>query len=340
MAYTTINKSTEYFNTKLYTGTGSSNAQTGVGFQPDLLWIKKRNGAVNHLLHDAIRGVTKLLVPNTTGAEDTNTNILTSFDSDGFTVGTNSASNNNGDTFASWNWKANGQGSANTDGSVSSTVSANATAGFSIVQYNTNSSGTQTIGHGLGSAPTFIITKPALYSESWYVYSGALGVGSSVKLNTSDSSISSTPYAGTPTNSVFSINNGVIGGYTDVISYCFTDVQGYSKFQKYIGTGSADGAFIYTGFKPAFVIIKRTDYEPFNWFVLDNKRNQANIVDKLLYVNENYAEGTNDFLDFTSNGFKLRTTNSGFNSSGATYIYMAFAEAPLVGTNNVPATAR
>ena len=341
MAYSTIPKGSLYMNTKLYAGNGNARSITGVGFQPDWVWIKNRTIAANHALFDVIRGATKVLNSNATTAEATEAQMLTAFGSDGFSVGTDSTVNDNGSNIVSWNWKANGAGSANTEGSVSATVSANTTAGFSIVQYNTNSSGTQTMGHGLDSAPTFIITKPALYSESWYVYIPT-GVSTSLRLNTDAAAVSSTPYAGTPTDTLFSINNGVIGGYTDVISYCFADVKGYSKFGSYVGNSSTDGPFIYTGFKPAFVILKRTDGGD-SWVMLDNKRNEYNPEDKILLADTSGVETTQTQCDFLSNGFKLRIAGGLANGNGNSHIYMAFAENPFVatsGTNAIPVTAR
>tara|TARA_R110000850_G_scaffold82153_1_gene176405 strand:+ start:168 stop:1190 length:1023 start_codon:yes stop_codon:yes gene_type:complete len=340
MAYTTINKSSDYFNTKLYTGNGSNgHAITGVGFQPDFVWIKDRDTATNHMVTDAVRGATKTLHTQNTDVESTAVNALSSFNTDGFTVNTDTDLNANNKKNVAWNWKANGAGSANTEGSVSATVSANTTAGFSIVQYNTAGSGTQTMGHGLDSAPTFIITKPTQNSESWYVYIPT-GVSSSLRLNTTAAAVSSTPYAGTPTDTLFSINNGVIGGYTGVISYCFTDVKGYSKFGSYTGNGNADGPFVYTGFKPAFVMVKESSSTG-SWCIFDNKRLGYNPNNPRLYPNNTNAEDASETIfDIVSNGFKIRGDQSDTNASGQTYIYAAFAEAPLVGTNNVPCTAR
>ena len=346
MAYTTINKSTDYFNTKLYTGTGSSNAQTGVGFQPDWLWIKKRNGAVNHLLHDAIRGVTKLLVSNSSAPEDTNTNILSSFNSDGFTVGTNSASNGNNDTFVAWNWKANGAGSTNTDGSINSTVSASTTSGFSIVKY-TGTGSDMTVGHGLNAVPKMIIVKALTTgTDPWWVYHASLGNSAKLRLNGTQASQTGSDYIWnqtTPTSSVFSLdgaNNGSNANGNNFIAYCFAEKQGYSKIGSYKGNGDADGPFIYTGFKPAFVMLKITSAVN-DWEIHDNKRGPFNVIDNILQPNTNDGQftGFRD-MDFLSNGFKPRSGSTQNNLSNGSFIYMAFAEAPLVGSNNVPCTAR
>ncbi len=350
MAYTTINKSTDYFNTKLYTGNGSSSyAITGVGHQPDFVWIKKRDGTVNHLLHDSIRGVTKLLVSNTNAAEDTNTNILNSFDSDGFTVGSNSASNDNNGPFASWNWKANGSGSANTDGSISSTVSANTTSGFSIVSYTGNSTSGATVGHGLGVVPKMIIMKnldsTGASAEHWLVYHESVGNTKGLYLNLTNAEDTSAAFFNntSPTSSVFTLGNGDKPNKNGQgqIAYCFADVQGFSKFGSYVGNGSTDGTFVYTGFKPAFVMWKISSSAG-NWQMQDTVREPFNDGTRnALFPDSSEAEAVDTSgCDFLSNGFKLRNAGSGNNSSGSSYIYMAFAEAPIVATNGVTAKAR
>ncbi len=343
MAYTTINKSGDYFNTKLYTGNGSTNAQTGVGFQPDFTWLKARSYSDSHALYDAVRGVLQRLQANSTTAEGTVANSLTSFDSDGFTLGSDGQANSNTDTYASWNWKANGAGSANTDGSISSTVSANTTSGFSIVSY-TGTGSNATVGHGLGVAPSMIIAKQRTGTENWPVYHvGLSDSGKYLELNSTQTATTNTGVWNNtnPTSSVFSIgtNARTNNNTSTYIAYCFAEKKGYSKFGSYTGNGNADGAFIYTGFKPAFVIIKNTGATEF-WSMFDNKRDPYNQMDKKLYPNGSNAESTTSQLDFVSNGFKLRNSESEFNQSGNTMIYMCFAAAPLVGTNNVPANAR
>jgi hypothetical protein len=345
MAYTTINKSTDYFNTKLYTGTGASQSITGVGFQPDWTWIKRRE--VNwHCLVDAVRGATKRMSSNETNAEVTDATAVTSLDSDGFTVGIDSSAytNQSGGTYASWNWLANGAGSANTDGSITSTVSANTTSGFSIVSY-TGTGANATVGHGLGVTPKMIIIKDRSDGYNWIVYNQNIGNTGFLRLDTTnalDTGINMFQNTN-PTSSVFSISShGAVNASGDnIIAYCFADVTGYSKFGSYIGNANADGPFIYTGFKPAFVIAKLTSVAGENWYLWDNKRSTGNVVDKFLYPNLPNAEvDSTNFIDFLSNGFKLRSASDVLNGSGNTHIYMAFAEAPLVGTNNVPANAR
>ena len=352
MAYTTINKPTEHFNTKLYTGDGtSSNAITGVGFAPDFVWSKARNGANAHILVDKVRGATKVLHSSATTAEQTcNANQDTiSLDSDGFTVGTPTqflGTNTNGRTVASWNWKANGAGSANTDGDINSTVSANTTSGFSIVSYTGNGGSTpKTVGHGLGVAPKMIIIKPRNLTYDWMTYNENVGATKGMCLNTTQAPFTSSNFNDTaPTTSVFSVKNNATnetnGNY---IAYCFAEKQGFSKFSSYIGNGNNDGTFVYTGFKPAFVLVKRTDAVA-NWGLIDNTRDPFNVTYHFLEPNVSDAEftpsGPQAAFDFCSQGFKCRSTNGAINASGGTYIYMAFAEAPLVGSNNVPCTAR
>jgi len=347
MAYTTINKSSEHFNTKLYNGTGSSNSITGVGFEPSLTWLKCRSNLESNELYDAVRGVTKSIKSDTTGAESTQSTALTSFDSDGFTLGNDFEVNASGRTFASWNWKANGAGSTNYDGSINSTVSANTTSGFSIVSY-TGTGSASTIGHGLGSVPKMIIVKRRTTSGgSWVVYNANLSTGASSYMylqSTNAEGNNYTPYwnATNPTSSVFSIGtNAEVNNSGDTfIAYCFAEKTGFSKFGSYVGNASTDGSFLYTGFKPAFLIFKRADASD-GWQMMDNKRSTFNVVASRFEADASSAEYTSiDWLDFVSNGIKIRNSSGGINASGGTYIYMAFAEAPLVGTNNVPCTAR
>ena len=345
MAYTTINKSTDYFETKLYTGNGSTNAQTGVGFQPDFTWIKARSNAENHNLFDAVRGATKRIRSNGTEAEDTRTTSLTAFGSDGFTLGSGSQVNTSGWTFASWNWKANGTGSANTVGDLNSTVSVNTTAGFSIVTYSGTGNFGESVGHGLGVAPSMIIARRLNGVEDWGVYHKALGASKYIILNTTGAEQSSTSRWGgvAPTNSVFTVGNHAsvnVGSGTHV-AYCFAEKQGYSKFGSYVGNGNVDGSFIYTGFKPAFVITKAYSGYAGYWTIHDSVRNPSNVSTmNALWSNSADAGAASYGFDLLSNGFKIRTTSATLNQSGAGYIYMAFAEAPLVGTNGVTAKAR
>jgi len=347
MAYTTINKSTEHFNTLIYTGNGSSPRNiTGVGFQPDWLWIKNRSIVQSNFLFDAVRGVSKAIFSDASSAESTQASTQTAFLSDGFTVGNDVASNGNGNGIVSWNWKANGTGSANTAGSINSTVSANTTSGFSIVKY-TGTGSDMTVGHGLNAVPKMIILKAlSTGSDPWWVYHASLGNSAKLRFNETNASATSADYIWnqtTPTSSVFSLdgaNNGSNASGNNFIAYCFAEKTGYSKFDSYIGNGNANGAFIYLGFKPAFVMVKKTSGTG-NWYINDTKRDPYNRATHSLFPNLYAVENaTGWFVDYVSNGFKIRDTGSEVNASGGTYIYMAFAEAPLVGTNNVPCTAR
>jgi len=334
----------DHFNTKLYTGTGSELAVSSVGFQPDWVWLKDRGAVASHILTDAVRTATKVLKSNTTGAESTNAQALKSFDSDGFTLGTTSDINTSSNTYVSWNWKANGSGSSNTDGSITSTVSASTTSGFSIVKW-TGSGGNATIGHGLGVVPKMIIIKSLANTTSWMVYTAMTGNNSEIALNTTASATgSSTAWQDTdPTSSVFYVAGGAGDGVNasgDYVAYCFANIRGFSKFGEYTGNENADGTFVYTGFKPAFVMIKNRGSAGKDWFIHDNKRLGYNDKNYGLFPNLTNAEATDINLDLLSNGFKLRRSTAQLNHNGNFYIFMAFAESPLVGSNNIPATAR
>ena len=350
MAYTTINKGSLYMNTLLYTGTGSggSNRQlTGVGFQPDFTWVKS-NSAQEHVLANSVRGATSNLDSAGTTVEQTTSTRLGAFISDGFQLGSGAVQNRvneNAVSMTSWNWLAdNTSGSSNTDGSITSTVSANTTSGFSIVSW-TGSGANATIGHGLGSVPEMIILKNLDSAENWIV--GGSNITSNwtgyLALNLTDStSTASNIWQNTaPTSSVFSIgDSGKVNGSSNaMLAYCFADVKGFSKMGSYTGNGSADGPFVYLGFKPAFYMYKRTDSAA-NWTIFDNKRNTFNEMGLQLHPNLYNGSSFSSRGDFLSNGFKVRSSAGSTNAAGRTYIYMAFAQNPLVGTNNVPATAR
>jgi hypothetical protein len=338
-----INKPEEYFNTVLYTGNGSTNAITGVNFQPDWTWIKNRSITANHHLFDVARGATKYILTNSSNAEATDAQQLQSFDSDGFTVGTNGNVNGSGNNIVAWNWLAANGTASNTDGSINSTVSASTVSGFSIVSY-TGTGANATVGHGLSSAPKMIIFKNTNSVRDWGVYHGSLSDPDNyLTLNQTYAQTTGFNFSNNtaPTSSVFSVgtltNNN--GSSEEYIAYCFAEKKGFSKFGSYTGNGSTDGTFVYTGFKPAFVIVK--DYSQLaGWEMADNKRTSSggNVIDKELKPNDSGAETTNNYIDFLSNGFKLRNGFGNWNGSGTPYIYMAFAEEPLVGDN--PATAR
>jgi len=345
MAYITFQPS-DYFNTKLFTGNGSTNAITGVGFQPDWVWIKDRASTEHHNFFDAVRGATKRIYSSSTAAQDTAATTLTAFNTDGFTLGSSAAVNASGNNTVSWNWKAGGAGSSNTDGSINSTVSANTTSGFSIVKYG-DSTGTQTVGHGLGSDVKVLIIKNLTSTNNWHVWHAGIPT-SAIHLNESgaktDSWFATYQNSTAPTSSVFTVKSGggddTLGSSKDYIAYCFAEKKGFSKFGSYTGNGSTDGPFIFCGFKPAWVLYKVASGTTNDWTLLDNKRDSFNVAGKRLYPNNTGAESEAARVDFTANGFKLRGDGTDMNGSGNTYIYMAFAEEPLVSSNNVPATAR
>ena len=347
MAYTTINDPSAYFQTTLYTGNGSSgHAITNTGnadLQPDWVWIKSRSNAVNHGAWDSTRGASDRLLPDTTGAAETQSNF-TSFNSDGFTVDTGNIVNTNAYTYVGWQWKAAGGTTAsNGNGSITSTVQANTTAGFSIVKW-TGTGSAATIGHGLGVAPQMIIVKNLDKSAQWGVYHYKVGNTKYLALNDADAAATYSGYWNdtSPTTTVFSVgSDGDVSGGNgeEVISYVFSSIKGYSKFGSYKGNGNADGTFVYTGFKPAFLMIKRTSGTN-HWHMFDNKRDPENVVQKHILADLDNAEASNTWGDLLSTGFKLRTTLVGVNGSGDDYIYMAFAENPFVATNNVAGTAR
>ena len=344
MAYTTINKSTAHFNTLLYTGNSGTQTKTGVGFQPDLTWIKQRTaspGDTNNVLYDAVRGAYWTIQSNTDAGQSADDGLV-GWNSDGFNIGNVNTTNYNNSTYAAWNWKANGSGSSNTAGTINSTVSVNTTAGFSIVRF-TGTGANATVGHGLGSVPKMIILKKTNGGADWIVYHNSMGNTKALKLNTNAALSTDNGYfnATTPTSTLFSLGNDGFsnGSSATIIAYCFADVQGYSKFGSYTGNGNTDGPFVYTGFKPAFVIIKRTAVTG-SWNLLDSKRLGYNPDNNRLFPDTNAADNTGDVLDILSNGFKITNSGSNYNNSGEVKIYMAFAAAPLVGTNNVPANAR
>ena len=353
MSYTTINKSNLHMNTKIFTGTGSSNALTGVGFQPDWVWIKDRQDTHNHNLFDAVRGVTKRIHSDTSDAETTNAESLKSFDSDGFTLGTQTNVNQSGHTNVAWNWKAAGaSGSGTTAGSGTSKAYSyivNTTAGFSITKFVGNGTSGHKIPHSLGATPKmFVVKNRSRGTTDWQVYSPVGDPTDALALNQSDGTGDSESYWSdeAPDATYIVVGGGGAVNYNgdDLVCYAWKEVPGYSKFGSYTGNGSADGTFVYTGFKPAFVIYKGAvgANAADNWEMADNKRSPFNGIENVLYPNLANAEGTGvtTRMDMLSNGFKMRTNGTDYNGNGTTYIYMAFAEAPLVGTNGVTAKAR
>ena len=358
MAYTTIDDPSAHFQTALWTGTGSSQNITNDGnsdLKPDWVWIKERGQANNHKIYDSSRGTTKFIVSAETDAEGTDSNGLTAFLTDGFTLGGGGSHNANSNTYVGWQWKANGgTTSSNDDGSYTSTVQANTTAGFSIVKYGDASSfsasSPATVGHGLGAVPKWILIKNLDGARSWGVHHVSNGAGKIIYLDLTNAVASSTGFDnGTlPTSSVFTVNtlNVANGNNLEYIAYCFAEIQGYSKFGGYNGNGNADGPFVYTGFKPAWVMTKRTDTTG-NWYIYDSTRNgssgpDTNQAHTILYANDTSAEIDNSSrgIDMNANGFKIRNTLNDVNNSSGTYIYMAFAHHPFVSSEGAPTTAR
>jgi hypothetical protein len=334
---TTATQAGKFFNAVTYTGTGSSLGVTGVGFQPDWVWVKGRSGATDHALYDAVRGVQKQLESNTTTAETTETTGLTAFGSDGFTTGALAQLNTSSATYVAWNWKANGSGSSNTSGSITSTVSANTTSGFSVVTYTGNGVSGATVGHGLGVAPSMIIVKNRSGVTNWPVYHASLGNTKALFLSLTNAADTDVYWNNTtPTSSVFTITpsgTGLNGSGSTYVAYCFAEVAGYSKIGSYIGNGVADGPFIYCGFKPAFVMFKNASSSG-AWGMYDRLRAVTyNPQNAVLYPNYSNAENIDPsytYIDFVSNGIKIRSTGADFNYiSGNTYIFMAFAENPF-----------
>ena len=352
MAYTTIDNGEEHFNTVTYTGTGSSRSITGLEFGPDWVWIKRRNGAYSHYLYDSTRGTGKQLYAEKTDAEATDNTEVTAFNSDGFSLGSGSGTNENTNTQVAWCWKANGgTTSSNSNGTITSTVQANTTAGFSIITYTGNFTDNQTIGHGLSQAPEALIIKNRdTGSTSWVIYHEGLNFPTKdlIYFNTNaandhDPTFNNTaPSSSVITMGAYSFNNRSGDSH---VCYAFHSVKGYSKFGKYTGniTSGSDGVFVYTGFKPAWLMVKSDSNAGQEWVIFDNKRDSFNQMDAWLYANATTAEdstGDERDVDFLSNGFKFRNAGGPTSYSGRTYIYFAFAEHPFVSSKGVPVTAR
>ena len=337
-----------YFQTKLYTGNGGTQSITLDGsenMQPDWVWIKCRSAVEGHSLFDSVRGVQKSINSDTTSTEAASSNYLTAFGTDGFSVGSSGLVNANSETYVSWNWKAGGSASSNSDGSITSSVSANTTAGFSIVSWTGTGSAT-TLGHSLGAIPKWYLVKNrSTGSTSWRTYHTSIGATKFMALeeNYAEASASSVFNNTEPTSSVFSVgtDTGANNSGDSLIAYVFAEKKGYSKFGSYTGNGNADGTFVYTGFKPAWIVLKNVSNAQ-NWYMYDNKRSDFNLSNDHIYADLNNAETADSShgIDILSNCFKIRTSNDGWNGSGENYIYMAFAESPFVTSTGIPTTAR
>jgi hypothetical protein len=334
----TIADGSTVMDVKLYTGNGSTQTISGLNFSPDLVWIKARStSSYNHFLLDTVRGVNNELNSNTTDSEYTRPapGSLTAFNSDGFDLNTAIGVNASSTTYAAWTWDAGSSTVTNTEGSITSQVRANASAGFSVVTY-TSSSSVSTVGHGLGVAPYLIITKNRSVSNTWWTYHNAIGNTKAMRLDTTDAqtTISSTWNNTSPTSTVFTVG-GEWGNGNNIVAYCFAPVAGYSSFGSYTGNGAtgwpnADGPFVFLGFRPKFILWKCTSQAE-NWVIYDSVRETYNFVNDKLLPNSSAAESTNNNheIDFLSNGFKIRNNNGEFNQNAATYIYAAFAEHPF-----------
>ena len=350
MAYTTIDDPSAHFITTLYAGNGSddrsiTNSANAGDFSPDWLWLKNRSSTNGYALVDTTRGATKVLRSQVNNAEETEANGIQAFETNGFQIGTSGLVNTSSNNYVAWQWKANGgTTSTNTDGSENSTVQVNSTAGFSIVKRTGTGSAGATYGHGLGVEPEVIINK-GLNSNEWYSYFKAMGAGThwigleADAAKVDDANMWNDTDA---TSTLFTVGNsgGSNGSSVEYIAYCFHSVQGYSKFGKYTGNGNANGPFVYTGFKPAWILFKNTGSTT-SWRIIDNKRDTRNGAEARLFPDNTDAENTSAVvLDILSNGFKIKTTNGGANTNNVEYIYMAFAEHPFVSSKGVPVTAK
>jgi len=332
---TTATAANKYFDATLITGTAATQVITNAGgFQPDFIWLKSRTNANNPTIYDAIRGVNTILYPALTNAEAVGSAQLTAFNSNGFTLGASeNANDQNGEASVGWQWNAGNSNTTNTSGSTTSIVRANQTAGFSVVSY-TGTGANATIGHGLAAAPTMILVKGRTDTNNWFVYHKSVGNTTGLILNTNNASVNAG--AGywqntTPSSSVFYIGNNSNSNVNGVpyIAYCWTDIPGYSAFGSYTGNGSLPGPFIYTGFRPKFVMIKRTDYTG-DWYMVDTSRNTYNVMNNYILADSTAAEATDvNVIDGLSNGFILRNASGPTNPSGGTCVYAAFAENPF-----------
>jgi len=350
MAYTNIDDPSAYFQAKTYTGTSGIHDVTLDGnsdMQPDWVWFKNRDVGYSHQLYDSSRGVNKPLFSDLTNAEGSITNGLTRFDPDGFRV--SSAAAINEDSIVCWNWKANGGTTAsNTDGDITTTVQANTDAGFSIVTYTGNGTNNTKIGHGLGVTLDMMIVKNRDTAGNWQIFHKDLNAASPedyrLELNTTDASEFASNIWGTTTRTSTTI---AVKAFTETnasgdnyVAYCFASKQGYSKFSKYVGNGNDNGPFMYTGFKPAFVLTKGTHAS--QWRLYDSARSPNNVNLNRLFPYSSGAEATDTDagIDMLSNGFKIRGSGGDYNASGQAYIYMAFADNPFVTSTGIPTTAR
>tara|TARA_R100000306_G_C4360637_1_gene135070 strand:+ start:278 stop:1339 length:1062 start_codon:yes stop_codon:yes gene_type:complete len=353
MAYTTVDKSTSYHNSILYTGTSSTwTAHTGVGFSPEIAWFKKRSGTAWHNLMNTLQGVNRLQFPNSDESGETGADVLQSFDADGFTVGQNGSMGADSGTYTSWCWNA-GTTTGISGGTITpSAYTINTTSGVGCYTYTGNATSGATIAHGLGAVPKFLIIKCVdTNGTDWVVWSGPLSVNQYLYMNSTANEATDTDFMNSvlPSSTLITLGDksNVNGSSKDYVMYVFTEIQGFSKFGYYIGNGTDTysnrrvGPFIYTGFKPSFVMVKQTSGSgTYGWYMFDNKRAGYNPDNEDLLANTNAAEDdSNNYLELESNGFKIRTSGGNMNTYNSKYIYMAFGQA-LVGSNGVVGTAR
>tara|TARA_R100000935_G_C2812254_1_gene155543 strand:- start:42 stop:1079 length:1038 start_codon:yes stop_codon:yes gene_type:complete len=344
MAYTAVNKSSSFMNAKTFVGNASNQAISGIGFNPDFVFTKSRTVAYGANLYDKVRGVGKFFNGITTGAEGSSTAKIASFDADGFTLKNGDNANyTNGQNAVAWAWKANGQGSANTAGSINTTyTSANTTSGFSIIKYNGNGSNNATIGHGLGVKPDYLIIKKLNGAENWVVQNSIRGFNKYMYWDTTNAeNTHSGDFVASVSSTLITLgtNGGVNNGSGEYICYAFANKTGFCKSGQYQGNGNADGKFIYLGFRPTFFMVKKTTVE--DWAIWDSKRDSFNLRQKILRPNTTGAESDSAGsygIDLLSNGIKLRASDGKLNTTDAFYTYLAFGQT-LVGTNGVPGNA-
>ena len=351
MSYADLDNPELHHQTKLYTGNGTSG--TAITFdgsenmQPDWIWGSCRSVGDNNWMSDSVRGNTKALFSNNSNGEETSSERIKSFDSNGFTIGDAGDTNTNTRTFVTWNWKAGGSASSNSNGNITSSVSANTTAGFSIVSYTGNETSGATIGHGLGAVPSMIMAKRRNSGNNWGVYHHRHGNNKGLYLDENGTGATSSAFWNdtTPTSTVFTLgDSATVNGSSDTyIAYCFADVKGYSRISSFVGNADTDGPWVFCGFRPSFVLIKNTSASE-HWRIYDNKRDTYNHMYHVIYANDNGAESTvnnaSEEIDFLSTGFKIRSSAAQLNGSGNTIFFMAFAEAPFVNSKNVPNNAR
>ena len=346
MAYISF-KPSAFFNNVLYVGNGGTNAITGVGFQPDMIWSRDRSESRNHFLVDSIRGTAEELRPNSTNHSAGDASLMSSFDSDGFTLGSSNSMNSNSSTFVAWNWKGGTTSGITTNGSTVITPSGysfNATSGVSILRYTGNGNTTTKVAHGLGAAPKWmLIKKESAGGDNWQVYHVGIGNDTAMQLdnNGGTSGGSDRFYDTTPDTVNFTLGDhtSVNASGAEYMAYCFAEVPGFSKFGFYRGNANTNGPFIYTGFKPSWFMIKRKS-SGYSWAIKDNKVNPINPVSIEFYANDTSDDTAGSEIDFLSNGVKVRSNSGTYNHSAIEYIYMAFAEEPFVASNKDPATAR